>query len=263
MINYEYRTIAKNVAAGCPVSELGIDVDERGGNKAYAYGVVAKALSRLVIPTVGEVLAGGQPNGVDDVTWLLSKELKSRSWKLLENDGDLEAELDDAMRTRGQMIQAGKDIKNPALANLRAGINTAMEIETTTLATIQRFTNGGQDITKEGVRKSQRVPFAFAMQSILDLDLSNRDMVERVSLPTREGRGELSEIVFHPSVVKMSPTKGLYLTRSLPSYTGHSRFNSEPTVTCPATLVKDFVYDLHAVASDACVESGVIKVSDY
>jgi hypothetical protein len=99
------------------------------------------------------------------------------------------------------------------------------------------------------------------MQGLEDHDLDTDVLFDWKYLPHARKLGhEAFEKVFKHDAVSMSEEQGLVLTKDIPPRKGHSSFAGEPAIGCPATFVKHFVRDLHAVAAEACVESGIIPV---
>jgi hypothetical protein len=258
MISQQHRAMAKDVASGCPASPFNESVKQ----KVVTYGFLAQAAAKLVLPTASELLGDRRPGYVGAVTSMLGDNLIGRFDQLLEEDPELHDKIETATTLRKRQLY-GLGSEDAAKENFRGGVNTAMDIESATLATIRMRTVAGEEITRDGLMKSQRVPFAFAMQSLGDLDLEHGSLFDRVYLPDAHLDGvETREKVLKPDFATLSQTQGLRLSSDIPQWNGYSRFTSEPTVGCPVTLVKHFVRDLHAVAAEACIQAGIIEVTD-
>lgn len=261
MIDKQYRSIAVEVAQGAtlPLSP------DRYMQKAIAYGKIARAISLLELPTPDELI-GSKPIGwVSTITDIFANDLKLKADRLLTSDPTVYAELDTAMRDR-YLSSHGIHVDDAAKKSLHSGINTAMEFEGITLATIQLRTSNGDQITREGLIKSQRIPFAFAMQAIAEHDVYNPDMFTHEFMRCANGNyGVARQKILLPEVYEMTPKQGLRLTVDLPVVPVEQQtdmFRGEPGIGCPATLVGGFVRDLHIVAVEACIQAGVIPVVD-
>lgn len=245
--------MAARIASG----ETMMQPAEEGLLKAFTYGVTAKVLGRLALPSVDDVMAK-RPTDVNQVTQEVGNLLEARISTLLMDDFELESELNEATESRF-MASHGFSITQPGFSNLNAGINSAMIIEGVTLGTIQDKLCKGESITYDGLIKSKRVPFAFAMQTLAQFDLESEDLFTYAELPGFNRYNLSRRIkVFHDDAVSFLPTQGISLTKELPKVDRTPEFAGEPTVGCPATLVKNFVRDLHTVTAESCVEAGII-----
>lgn len=255
MISKRHRDIATNVASGTFASMP----YERGHQKAYTYGLILKAISQVALPTVDEVLRRGRPKSVLTVTDNMASALTSRCKARLREDRDLKCELADAIATRGAMV-GFRPIKPRDY--LSGGVRTAMHAERKTLTTIQRNILDGQHITEQGLIRSQRVPFSFAMQGLAELDLNQEDLVTSVPIPRAGYFGRTKECgVFRPEIVSMTPDQGLSLIADNLSGEGVTGFAGEPSIGCPVTMIKYFIRDMHTVTALACAEAGIIPIS--
>jgi hypothetical protein len=181
---------------------------------------------------------------------------------VLAEDQDLHNTLDEAIHRRMFDIYQG-DVDEPARQSLLGGVNTAMDIESITLATIQHRVESGQHITGQGLIKSQRVPFVFAMQPLAQLDLLNNALFDYAWLESNDGSSVDTKLkVLRPEVAEMSPAQGLRLTAELPEAPRYSSFLNEPGIGCPITIVKHFIRDMHALAAQTCVQAGIIPVAE-
>jgi hypothetical protein len=226
--------------------------------KAYTYGLLAKVMGRVALPSPAEVIGRRQPGSIGRVTDLLRDVLRTNCIAVLEADTTLLDQLQQALNERHL---SNNQHMAEVVRNLHGGINTAMDIELATLATIQRRVTDGDTITRAGLMKSQRVPFAFALQSLATLNLGDAPLFERVFLPHKEVGTEQYK-VFRDDKVAMSPTTGLRLVAELPQAVLHPKFADEPTVGCPVTLVSSFVRDLHVLAADTCMRADLLSVID-
>jgi hypothetical protein len=182
-------------------------------------------------------------------------------------DPELKQELSDATNARFAMLTKGVAERDSdeftGHIRLHSGVNTAMETEATMLDTIRQRTLAGESITREGLSKSQRVPFAFAMQALADHAPEDDDWFTWAYVPNVDINGCPTYCrLLRPEVAQLSAEQGLILTAELPKKTGPSIYAGEPTIGCPATLVKDFVRNMHDLAAEVCVQSGIIEPVD-
>lgn len=257
-INQEYRSKAMEVVACTPA----LQPMEQGKQKAYMYGLIAQAASQIILPTPEELLGPYEPGEINTVTDLLADDLKAQCDLIWIDDPEAHSRFEEAAMTRLSMHDADVSSED-VFAYLYGGVNTAMNAEAVTLATIKKRTLAGQTITRQGLIKSQRIPFAFAMQNIINLDLEDPGLFEYQYLPDAHKRGVKTRAkVFRDHVVDMDPDKGVTLPAGVNLPDDYLESDDEPTIGCPVTLIKHFIRDVHTLAADACVQAGVIPIAE-